>query len=131
VKTQIHCTYDSECAIKHLGEDDRNRLTAEAMSTEAVTTSEIEGEIFDRASVPSSIQTQSADNRRATPAEQAVSKMTVHLYTTFAAPLSDDMLFEWHRMLTHRSWVRTMLRQVSHLFNTGPNSPSDAEGQGE
>ena len=72
------------------------------MSTEALTTSEIEGEILDRASVQSSIQRQlglAAENRRATPAEHGVSEMMVNLYTTFAAPLSDDTLFEWHRML--------------------------------
>ena len=54
-------------AIKHLGEEDRNQLTVEAMSSEALTTSEIEGEILDRASVQSSIQRQlglAGDNRR-------------------------------------------------------------------
>jgi len=89
-------------AIKHLGEEDRNQLTVEAMSTEALTTSEIEGEILDRASVQSSIQRQlglAADSRRAAPPERGVSEMMVSLYKTFAAPLSDDMLFEWHRML--------------------------------
>jgi Fic family protein len=89
-------------AIKHLGDEDRNQLTVEAMSTEALTTSEIEGEILDRASVQSSIQRQlglAADNRRAAPAERGVSEMMVNLYKTFAAPLSDDVLFEWHRML--------------------------------
>src|ERR1700685_4712408 len=89
-------------AIKHLGEADRNQLTVEAMSTEALTTSEIEGEILDRASVQSSIQRQlglAADNRRAAPAERGVSEMMVNLYKTFAAPLSDDIFFEWHRML--------------------------------
>src|SRR5215472_5752986 len=89
-------------AIKHLGEDDRNQLTVEAMSTEAVTTSEIEGEILDRASVQSSIRRQlglALDNRRAAPAERGISEMMVNLYETFSAPLSDDMLFEWHRML--------------------------------
>src|ERR1035438_1058387 len=89
-------------AIKHLGDEDRNQLTVEAMSTEALTTSEIEGEILDRASVQSSIQRQlglAADNRRAAPAERGVSEMMVNLYKTFASPLSDDTLFEWHRML--------------------------------
>src|SRR5215469_14701708 len=89
-------------AIKHLGEEDRNQLTVEAMSTEALTTSEIEGEILDRASVQSSIQRQlglAADNRRVAPAERGVSEMMVNLYTTFATPMSDGMLFEWHRML--------------------------------
>ncbi len=78
------------------------KLTVEAMSTEALTTSEIEGEILDRASVQSSIQRQlglAADNRGAAPAERGVSEMMVNLYKTFAAPGSDDTLFQWHRML--------------------------------
>lgn len=89
-------------AIKHLGDEDRNQLTVEAMSTEALTTSEIEGEILDRASVQSSIQRQlglATDNRRASPAERGVSEMMVNLYKTFAGQLADDTLFEWHRML--------------------------------
>jgi Fic family protein len=40
-----------------------------------------------------------AENRRAAPAERGVSEMMVNLYKTFAAPLSDDTLFDWHRML--------------------------------
>jgi Fic family protein len=90
-------------AIKHLGDDDRNQLTVEAMSTEALTTSEIEGEILNRASVQSSIQRQLglvADNRRVGPAERGISEMMIDLYTTFASPLTHDTLFEWHRMLT-------------------------------
>jgi hypothetical protein len=39
--------------LKHLGEGDRKQLTVEAMSTEVLTTSEIEGEILGRASVQS------------------------------------------------------------------------------
>src|SRR5208337_3637213 len=41
---------------EHLGEDECTQLTVEVMSTEPLTTSEIEGEILDRASVQSSIQ---------------------------------------------------------------------------
>jgi Fic family protein len=89
-------------AIKHLGQEDRDQLTVEAMSTEALTTSEIEGEILDRASVQSSIQRQlglATDNRRVAPAERGVSEMMVSLYNTFSEPLSDTVLFEWHKML--------------------------------
>jgi Fic family protein len=88
--------------VKHLGEEERNQLTVEAMSTEALTTSEIEGEILDRASVQSSIQRQlgfAADNRRVAPREQGVAEMMVDLYRTFSAPLSEGMIFGWHRML--------------------------------
>ena len=49
----------------------------EAMSTEALTTSEIEGEILDRASVQSSIRKQlglAGDNRRPRPAEHGIAE---------------------------------------------------------
>jgi Fic family protein len=90
--------------VKHLGPDDREQLTVEAMSTEALTTSEIEGEILDRASVQSSIRKQlglATDNRRVKPAEQGIAEMTVDLYRRFAEPISDEMLFSWHHMLVH------------------------------
>lgn len=86
----------------HLGTDDKDQLTIEALSTEALTTSEIEGEILDRASVQSSIRQQlglGADKRRVKPAEQGVAEMTVDLYRNFNTPLSDAMLFGWHRMV--------------------------------
>jgi Fic family protein len=88
--------------VKHLGPDERDQLTIEAMSTEAVTTSEIEGETLDRASVQSSIRKQlglSTDNRRVRSAEQGIAEMMVDLYRSFAAPLSHETLFAWHRML--------------------------------
>ena len=79
-------------SVKHLGEEDRHSLTVETMSTEALTTSEIEGEILDRASVQSSIRKQlglETDNRRVKPAEQGIAEMMVDLYRRFAEPLSD------------------------------------------
>lgn len=90
-------------AIKHLDDADRNHLTVEAMSTEALTTSEIEGEILDRASVQSSIQRQlglATDKRKVGAAEQGISEMMIHLYKSFSDPLTDDTLFAWHGMLT-------------------------------
>lgn len=88
--------------IQHLGAGEREQLTVEAMSTEAVTTSTIEGEIVDRASVESSIRRQlglATDRRRVRPAERGVAEMMVDLYRTFAEPLSQETLFRWHRML--------------------------------
>ncbi|MBM3763492.1 MAG: Fic family protein [Acidobacteria bacterium] len=90
--------------IKHLGDENRELLTIEAISTEALTTSEIEGEILDRASVQSSIRRQlglATDHRRVKPAEQGIAEMMVSLYRSFADPLSDDMLFASHKMLTN------------------------------
>jgi Fic family protein len=89
-------------AVKHLGSDEQDELTIEAMSSEALTTSEIEGEILDRPSVQSSIRKQlglETDGRRVGPAEQGIAEMMVDLYRSFGDSLSEDMLFRWHRMV--------------------------------
>jgi len=91
--------------VLHLGIEERDQITIEAMSTEALTTSEIEGEILDRASVQSSIRKQlglASDNRQVGPAEQGIAEMMVDLYRSFAAPLSGETLFRWHRMVSGR-----------------------------
>jgi Fic family protein len=67
-----------------------------------VTTSEIEGEILDRASVQSSIRRQfglDTVSRRIPVKEQGISEMMVDLYRSFAEPLSGDIRFSWHSML--------------------------------
>jgi Fic family protein len=74
----------------HLNADDKDHLVIETLSTEALTTSEIEGEILDRASVQSSVRRHlglGADNRRVRPAEQGVAEMSVDLYKSFDEPL--------------------------------------------
>jgi len=90
--------------VKHLAEDERNHLLVEMMSGEAVTTSAIEGEVLNRASVQSSILLKlglaSPDKRRILPAEQGIAETMVDLYRSFSQPLSDEMLFRWHRMIT-------------------------------
>ena len=80
--------------VRHLVPGDREQLTVEAISLEAVTTSEIEGEILDRASVQSSVRRQlglAADKRKVRPARK-VAEVMVDLYRTYSAPLSDEML---------------------------------------
>ena len=89
--------------IKHLGQHEHSELLVEMMSGEALTTSEIEGEVLNRASVQSSIQRRlglATQTRRATPAEEGIAEMMVDLYRSFYEPLSDEMLFSWHRMVT-------------------------------
>ena len=104
--------------VKHLEPEDREQLTVEAMSTEALTTSEIEGEILDRASVQSSIRKElglAADKRRPKPSEQGIAQMMVDSYRRFSEPLSDEMLFRWHHMLVRG---RDDLRDIGR-YRTG------------
>jgi Fic family protein len=83
------------------------------MSTESATTSAIEGEVLDRASVQSSIQRQlglKPDPKRIRPSEEGVAEMMVDLYRTSAKPLSDEMLSGWHRKLMKGRGLRDLGR---------------------
>jgi Fic family protein len=104
--------------VKHLRDDERLQLTVDALTAEATTTSEIEGEILDRASVQSSIRKQlglATDDRRVRPAERGIAEMMVDLYRSFAEPLSEETLFRWHKMVVKG---RRDLRDVGR-FRTG------------
>jgi Fic family protein len=89
-------------ALKHISPSDRQQVAIQAIGTEAVTTSEIEGETLDRASVQSSIRRQlglATDRGKIGRAEEGISRMMVDFYRTFARPLSNAMLFSWHRLI--------------------------------
>ncbi|WP_374088440.1 Fic family protein [Methylomicrobium lacus] len=90
-------------AFKHLDEEDKQQLTVELISNEALKTSAIEGESLDRDSLQSSIRRQfglATDHRKIPPAEQGIAEVMVDLYRGFEIPLSHTLLFDWHRMLT-------------------------------
>lgn len=113
--------------VRHLVKEELDQFTIEAMSTEAVTTSEIEGEILDRASVQSSLRKQlglATDERRIRPAERGIAEMMVDLYRSFAEPLSEEMLFRWHRMVMSGS---RNLRDVGR-YRTGADAMQVVSG---
>jgi Fic family protein len=90
-------------SVRHVNEQEHKQLLVELMSSEAVTTSKIEGEVLNRDSVQSSIQRQlglAAEKRRASPAEQGIAEMMVDLHRSYREPLSHEKLFAWHKMVT-------------------------------
>ena len=105
-------------SFTHLGTEDKDQLTVESISAEALTTSEIEGEFLDRASVQSSIRRQfgfDTDKRHVKPAEHGIAEMMVDLHRSFAEPLSHERLFTWHQMLTGgRSDLKDIGRYRTH-----------------
>jgi Fic family protein len=91
-------------ALKHIEEDEKDALLVEILSNEAFNTSAIEGEYLDRESIQSSIKKNlglTTDKKRIPLAEQGISEMTVDLYRHFEKPLTHEILFEWHEMLTY------------------------------
>lgn len=90
-------------AYQHMTENDQCSFMIEAMSDEAVKTSEIEGEYLNRESLQSSLRKNfglDTDACNIPPAEQGISEMMVDLYQTCSASLTHETLFGWHVMLT-------------------------------
>ncbi len=116
-------------AAKHLNGPAHEQLLVDAMSVEALTTSEIEGEILNRASVQSSLQKQlglAADPRRVGPAEQGISELMVSLYRSVDERLTREVLFLWHRMVMSG---RSDLREVGH-YRSSPEPMQVVSGAG-
>lgn len=91
--------------VEHLDEADRDTLRVQLIAGDAADTSEIEGEILDRASVQSSLQRQlglvgPADGHpRVRPGEAGIAGLMVDLYRSFAEPLTHERLWAWHGLL--------------------------------
>lgn len=113
-------------SVKHVDESGLSTITVEALSTEAATTSEIQGEMLDRASVQSSVRRElglNPDARRSGPKEQGIAKMMVNVHRTFAEPLSEDTLCSWHAMVMKGRDLRDAGR-----YRTGDERDGDRVG---
>ena len=117
VVTEREAVFLRQCGVvvgtvRHLPDDERLPLIIELISTEALKTSEIEGEMLDRDSVQSSLRRQFGlqdDNLRPAPAEQGIAELLSDLYRRWSDPLDDSTLFRWHQCLMQG---RTQLRTV-------------------
>jgi Fic family protein len=82
---------------------DRTDMMLSGLIAEAMKTSEIEGEYVSRKDVMSSIRNQLGMNDRPESVSdlraQGVSELMVSARDTFAQPLSEEMLFDWHSKL--------------------------------
>lgn len=88
---------------RHIDKEAQIDFIVDTLSNEALKTSEIEGEYLDRESVKLSVLRNfglDKSQQNIPLAEQGIADMMMDLYHTFNAPLSDEMLFRWHRLLT-------------------------------
>lgn len=81
----------------------KNDAVIDLMVSEAIKTSAIEGEHFDDADVRSSIRSQlglSTNPKRIKDEKaESLAKLMIDARQTFHAPLSEQMLFEWHKLI--------------------------------
>lgn len=121
LKQWPHFTYDREAleeleynfsqksgtifgVFKHIQSISKDDFIVEMLSNEAMKTSEIEGEYLDRDSVQSSIKRNlglSVEKRKVSPAEFGISEMMVDLFLNFDKPLTHELLYHWHEMVTN------------------------------
>jgi Fic family protein len=89
-------------AFKHLNPLDEQEILTEAATSEAMTTSAIEGEVLDRQSVRSSIQKHLGiqfNHGPRRPLENGVAEMTVEMLRNATDALSNKTLWNWHNLL--------------------------------
>lgn len=114
-------------AFKHLSKNERQTISVNLISEEALKTSEIEGEYLNRESLQSSIRKQfglQAEAGKIPPSEQGVAEMMVDLYENFDAPLEHELLFRWHTMLLGS---RRMIEEIGR-YRTGSGTMQIVSG---
>lgn len=88
--------------LRHLEPTERDRLTVESLSEEAIASSEIEGELLRRESVRSSVRRElglAAGTAGATQAERGAAELMVDVYRHYAKDLGEETLLAWHHSL--------------------------------
>lgn len=132
--------------LKGLTADAQAETSIEMMVVEAIKTSAIEGELLSRKDVMSSIRNNlglapeapGGDKRAA-----GAAALMIDIRNSFAAPLSENMLFDWHRMImrghrhiaagqwrTHADPMQVVSGPVGHErvhFEAPPSSRVPAE----
>lgn len=89
-------------AVRHIDESEQALLRIELLGEEALKTSEIEGEILDRASVQSSLRRHfglAAEVGSRNLQEAGIAEMMVDAYSNYSTDLDEATLFRWHSML--------------------------------
>ena len=91
-------------SFAHLQGEEQMRIVVDLMATEAIKTSEIEGETLNRDSVQASLRRSfglQSELQHIPAAEQGIAHMMLDLHKQYDQPLSHQMLWEWHRQLMH------------------------------
>lgn len=91
-----------EGALSSLKETEHEESIIELLINEAIKTSQIEGEFISRADIASSIRKQlglEVNNNATDKRADGIAKVLVSARNSFAQPLSQAMLFQWHSLL--------------------------------
>lgn len=88
--------------LKNIDDQEYHQFVVEVLSTEGIESSKIEGEILDRESLQSSIRQQfglNTSQKKGAQKEKNMAKLLCHVYESFNAPLTHEILWNWHAHL--------------------------------
>lgn len=110
---------ESTASLNTIGEGDYKQFIVEILSSEALESSSIEGEILDRESLQSSIKKHfgiKAPEYRLARKEAGMADLLCDVYEKIKTPLNHEMLCKWHSMLfSHDSGIEDKGRYRTHL----------------
>lgn len=92
----------SQAFLKNISNDEKNQFVVEILSLEGLESSKIEGETLERSSLQSSIRQLFGLNggtKKKSNKEVGMAELLCSVYNTYDAPLTHEMLWEWHSML--------------------------------
>lgn len=93
--------------LESVDENLRQEAIIEKMVEEAIKTSKIEGEIFNpediRSSIRNCLNLNHPNIRILDPKAEGIANLMLSLHKTFQHPLTEAMLFEWHRLIFQES----------------------------
>lgn len=92
--------------LKNVSQEDQNQFVVEILSIEGEKSSKIEGEILERESLQSSIRKHFGlkdGPQKRSEKEFGMAEVLCDVYKTYNAPLSHEMLWQWHSML-FKTW---------------------------
>ncbi len=109
----------SLACLRNINRDERDQFIVEILTIEGLESSKIEGEILERDSLQSSIKQQFGlenSSHKKFGKEQGMAELLTSVYKTFDAPLTHEMLWQWHEML-FRGWgnMQDIGRYRTHL----------------
>jgi Fic family protein len=90
--------------LEHFDKENNDQLKIEILTQEALSTSEIEGELLNRDSVQSSIRRQlglQTTRNKVGAKEAGMAELMVNVYTQFEQKLSKEILCDWHKMVAN------------------------------
>jgi Fic family protein len=93
--------------LKTLSEQNHKETLIDMLVSEAIKTSEIEGEFLSRKDVMSSIKNNLGINTNPEPVKdiqaQGMAALVTEIHTNYTLPLTETMLFDWHKMIFPRN----------------------------